>query len=155
MISGIILIFMGIIWFVHSFNMGGVNSAVQQTVQYLGYVCGSIFFVGGIILLNIKYIKKEIKNNVNNISVIENNNIHDIDLIKSNEKIESGVDLVITKEKQLYENASDFSSVIKCIQKETKIKFISEHNNAGTKWIYVETLDGNKGYCIKDNIKYI
>ena len=52
----------------------------------------------------------------------------------------------------LYKEPTYFSGIVKCIQKEDNVKLISEHNNAGTKWLYVETTDGIKGYCIKGSI---
>jgi len=55
MIIGIICIVIGVIWFISSF-MVDPSSAPQQTVQYLGFVCGSIFVIGGVILLKLNKI---------------------------------------------------------------------------------------------------
>ena len=52
MVIGIIGIVIGCIWFIASFVIVA-DSAVQQTVQYLGFVCGSIFIFGSLILLKI------------------------------------------------------------------------------------------------------
>ena len=73
MILGIVGIIIGAIWYIHSF-MFNVDSAPQQTVQYLGFVCGSIFIVGGMILLKLQNSTKlqnnffESKNQSNNIN---------------------------------------------------------------------------------------
>jgi hypothetical protein len=49
---GILSIIIGLIWFVACFIIGRDGKYVtQQTVEFLGYICGSIFLVGGMILL--------------------------------------------------------------------------------------------------------
>ena len=84
MTSGIISIIIGVIWFSYSFvNELNVNSAWQQTVQFLGYVCGSIFFVGGLILLKLNEIK-------------ENKEHHTAEKMKSTENMEK--DTIISTE---------------------------------------------------------
>lgn len=51
MVMGIISVVVGvIIILVHFIRYIDDTSAVRQTVQYLGYVCGSIFLVGGMIM---------------------------------------------------------------------------------------------------------
>jgi membrane-bound ClpP family serine protease len=57
MVFGMILIIIGVIVFFYHFIID-TNSAIQQTVQYLGFVCGSIFFVGGIIVFKIDKLKE-------------------------------------------------------------------------------------------------
>ena len=69
MVFGIIGIVIGVIWYIYSFTLG-VDSAPQQTVQYLGFVCGSIFLIGGMLLLKLE------KNN--------NNQFKNIDLLNKN-----------------------------------------------------------------------
>jgi len=53
MALGVISIIIGIVIFGINF-FTGTNSAVQQTVQYLGFVCASIFVVGGFIIITVK-----------------------------------------------------------------------------------------------------
>jgi glucan phosphoethanolaminetransferase (alkaline phosphatase superfamily) len=53
MVFGIISIIIGAILFIANLFID-TNSAVQQTVQYLGYVCSSVFIVGGFIIISIK-----------------------------------------------------------------------------------------------------
>ena len=53
MILGIISAIIGAIIFILSLTTS-VSSALQQQVQYLGYVCASIFMVGGFIMITIK-----------------------------------------------------------------------------------------------------
>jgi len=66
MVIGIIGIIIGSIWFLISlFN--NPESAPQQTVQYLGFVCGSIFLIGGIILLKVDSFVKTLMLNIGNI----------------------------------------------------------------------------------------
>jgi len=55
MILGIISIIIGCIWYIRALWADNVNFAPQQTVQYLGFVCGSIFIVGGMILCQLGY----------------------------------------------------------------------------------------------------
>ena len=57
MILAIICIFIGAIFAINSMLIG-VSSAAQQTVQYLGFVCSSVFIVGGFILLKLNKIIK-------------------------------------------------------------------------------------------------
>jgi hypothetical protein len=45
-------IIVGAIWFFNGFFVNA-QSAIQQTVQYLSFVCGSIFLVGGFIMITI------------------------------------------------------------------------------------------------------
>jgi hypothetical protein len=52
MVLGIICIVLGVFWGINAFT-AGINTAFQQTVQYLGFVCSSIFLVGGFILLKL------------------------------------------------------------------------------------------------------
>jgi len=52
MIFGIISIVIGAILFVNALLISPAG-APQQTVQYLGYVSSSIFFVGGLIMFTI------------------------------------------------------------------------------------------------------
>ena len=75
MILGIISIIIGVVWFAVSRWAGNVNYAPQQTVQYLGYVCGSIFIVGGTILCYFGYIKHAF------IEIIDKNNKNESTLI--------------------------------------------------------------------------
>ena len=65
-VVGIIGIVIGAIWFISSFAVD-IQSAPQQTVQYLGFVCGSIFLFGGIILLKISSFTKDVMVNIGNI----------------------------------------------------------------------------------------
>jgi predicted tellurium resistance membrane protein TerC len=53
MVSGVISAIIGAIIFIISLTVS-VSSALQQQVQYLGYVCASIFIVGGFIMITIK-----------------------------------------------------------------------------------------------------
>jgi len=59
MIAGIILIIIGIAWYFYSFVIisDQVNYITQQTVQYLGFICGSIFIVGGVLAIIIDNLK--------------------------------------------------------------------------------------------------
>ena len=50
MALGIICIIAGVIFGISSF-VTDTNSAIQQTVQYLGFVCASLFIVGGLIMI--------------------------------------------------------------------------------------------------------
>ena len=52
MILGIITGLIGVIIFFINLA-ASTQSAIQQTVQYLGYVCASIFIVGGLIIIGI------------------------------------------------------------------------------------------------------
>jgi len=52
MVLGIICIVLGVFWGIIAFTTG-INSAFQQTVQYLGFVCSSVFLVGGFILIKL------------------------------------------------------------------------------------------------------
>ena len=65
----IILWIVGGIWFLTSL-FSSADSSVQQTVQYLGFVCSSIFLVGGFILFKLETIKKT---NFENTNSIDNN----------------------------------------------------------------------------------
>jgi len=56
MILGIISIVIGAILFIFHISID-TNSAPQQSVQYLGFVCSSIFLVGGMILIKLNEIK--------------------------------------------------------------------------------------------------
>jgi hypothetical protein len=69
MIIGIIGIVIGVIWYLHSFAFS-VGSAPQQTVQYLGFVCGSIFIVGGMILLKLHAVHNKLQNIDENIEIV-------------------------------------------------------------------------------------
>jgi hypothetical protein len=61
MLLGVISIILGVVFGIISFATGfSVASAPQQTVQYLGYVCSSIFLVGGFILIRIQSIGQEL-----------------------------------------------------------------------------------------------
>ena len=53
MIFGIISVIIGAILFINGLIMSPVG-APQQTVQYLSYVCSSIFLVGGLIMFTIR-----------------------------------------------------------------------------------------------------
>ena len=73
---GIIAIVAGAVWFILSFAMDP-SSAPQQTIQYLGFVCGSIFIIGGLLFLRLNkiIIKKEEQNSqLKNIVEILNRN---------------------------------------------------------------------------------
>jgi hypothetical protein len=72
-----------------------------------------------------------------------------------NESIESGADFIVTDEKRLWESPSFSATIEAYLQKGTKIKILSEHDDSGTKWLYVETTDGKKGYCMNDDIKTV
>jgi len=65
---------------------------------------------------------------------------------------ESGAEFIVTDEKRLFKEQSLFAEVVKYMQKGTKIKLLSEHDDSGTKWLYVETTTGEKGYCVKGDI---
>jgi hypothetical protein len=55
MVLGVISIILGVLFWIISFVRGfSVGSAMQQTVQYLGYVCFSVFLVGGFILIKLQ-----------------------------------------------------------------------------------------------------
>ena len=56
MILGVISLIIGIIIFIYHISIN-VSSAPQQTVQYLGFVCASIFLMGGIILIKLNEMK--------------------------------------------------------------------------------------------------
>ena len=71
-IFGIIMVVIGIIFFINGFR-GSADYVTQQTVQYLSFVCGSIFIVGGMIFLKLNNIDlntlgkgKKIKNEETN-----------------------------------------------------------------------------------------
>jgi hypothetical protein len=64
MVFGIIGIVIGVIWFIHSLTLDP-GSAPQQTIQYLGFVCSSIFIIGGVIILKIQEVHKYIVENIN------------------------------------------------------------------------------------------
>jgi len=66
MVIGIIGIVIGVVWYLHSFAFS-VGSAPQQTVQYLGFVCGSIFLVGGMILLKLHAVHGKLESKLENI----------------------------------------------------------------------------------------
>jgi hypothetical protein len=69
MALGVISIILGVVFGIISFAKGfSVASASQQTVQYLGYVCSSIFLVGGFILIKIHSIGQEVLGPIRNIS---------------------------------------------------------------------------------------
>jgi len=53
MVIGIISVVFGAILVVINMTMK-TESAVQQTVQYLGFLIGSVFIIGGAILISIK-----------------------------------------------------------------------------------------------------
>ena len=87
MVLGIIGIIIGAIWFISSLTFN-VESAPQQTVQYLGFICGSIFVIGGVILLkmntfinnlmiNISNIYEKLKNLDENIEIVYKEKIFD------------------------------------------------------------------------------
>ena len=68
---GIIGIIIGAIWFIHSLAFSP-ESAPQQTIQYLGFVCSSIFLIGGMILLKIQEVYKNIvKDSIVNDNIFE------------------------------------------------------------------------------------
>ena len=52
MVMGIICIVLGVFWGIGALATG-VNTAFQQTVQYLEFVCSSVFLVGGFILIKL------------------------------------------------------------------------------------------------------
>jgi hypothetical protein len=58
MAIGIVCIVIGVILFGSAAS--GVSNILQQTVQYLIYVCSSIFFVGGFILIELNEIIKKL-----------------------------------------------------------------------------------------------
>jgi hypothetical protein len=60
MASGIISIVLSIIVFISAIAMMNISSAFQQTVQYLMYVCCTILFVGGFILLKLNKISNKL-----------------------------------------------------------------------------------------------
>jgi hypothetical protein len=53
MIFGFISVFIGAIIAISSF-LTDVSSAPQQTIQYLGFVCASIFISSGLIMISVK-----------------------------------------------------------------------------------------------------
>jgi hypothetical protein len=65
---------------------------------------------------------------------------------------ELGAEFIVTDKKRLFKEQSLFAEVVKYMQKGTKIKLLSEHDDSGTKWLYVETTTGEKGYCVKGDI---
>ena len=79
MVLGIIGIIIGAIWFLSSL-FSKVESAPQQTVQYLGFVCSSIFLIGGMMLLKLDTIddKLDTLNNIDeNIQIVYKEKILD------------------------------------------------------------------------------
>jgi hypothetical protein len=67
MVLGVISIVLGVIFGISSFVAGfSVGSAPQQTVQYLGYVCFSVFLVGGFILIKMQNIGQELLRSMRN-----------------------------------------------------------------------------------------
>lgn len=54
MVSSVLMIIVGFIVIIGNWLAGGVSYAPQQTVQYLGYVCGVLLLVGGFICLKRK-----------------------------------------------------------------------------------------------------
>ena len=79
----------------------------------------------------------------------------DINTIKPDEKIESGSEFIVTNKKRLWKEPSFSAEILVYLKKETKIKFISEYDDSGTKWLFVETIDGEKGYTIKGDLRLI
>ena len=84
---------------------------------------------------------------------IVNKNISSEGAIGKDEAITIGAEYLILDEKRLWKEASFSSEIIVYLTKGSKIKIISEKDDAGTKWLYVESDDGNNGYTIKGDIK--
>jgi glucan phosphoethanolaminetransferase (alkaline phosphatase superfamily) len=59
MVTGIISIVLAVIVFIAAFT-AGTGAIFQQQVQYLMYICASILFVGGFILLKLNEISKKL-----------------------------------------------------------------------------------------------
>ena len=57
---GISSIIIGAVFFLGAI-MTSVNSAPQQTVQYLGFVCGAVFIVGGFLIVFLNSLNNSIK----------------------------------------------------------------------------------------------
>jgi hypothetical protein len=74
MVLGVISIVFGMIFGLIAFATG-VNSAVQQIVQYLSYVCFAVFLVGGFILIKLHNIKADCLNEIKNLHE-KNTSIH-------------------------------------------------------------------------------
>jgi len=66
MLLGIVSIVIGVFWFILSLSGNIDGSAVRQTVQYLGFVCGSIFVVGGMIMIKLDNLKNRYNKNIEN-----------------------------------------------------------------------------------------
>ena len=80
MVLGIIGIIVGVIWFLSSL-FSSVESAPQQTVQYLGFVCGSIFIIGGVILLKMDSFIVKLRIDIRNIYDKLNNLDENIEIV--------------------------------------------------------------------------
>ena len=80
-IMGIIMVVIGIIFFINGFR-GSTNYVTQQTVQYLSFVCGSIFVVGGMIFLKL--------NNIDLNTVIKNKKGKNEEINKKSQKYCNG-----------------------------------------------------------------
>jgi hypothetical protein len=65
---GIIGIIIGVIWYIYSFSINP-TTILEQTFQYVSFAHGSIFLVGGIILLKMQ----SIINNIQEISANQEN----------------------------------------------------------------------------------
>ena len=66
-----------------------------------------------------------------------------------------GANLIVTEELRLWKEPALFSEILMLMQGGTKLKYLSEHDDTETKWLCVETIDGKKGYCIKNGTKTI
>ena len=137
MVVEIILIIIGVIVIGYHFLID-TNTAFQQTVQYLGFICGSIFLIGGLILLKMhnKKPSNEIQNN------------------KNNEMIDNRIDkiYVINKKTPLKSGSSTLSETKKILDIGVNVKFKSKYSSV---WYCVETLDGEKGFCKSSDLKIL
>ena len=55
-ICGIVSFGIGVLGGINTLTFSGIESAVQQTVKYLGYVGSGIFLVGGLIIYQLDLI---------------------------------------------------------------------------------------------------
>jgi hypothetical protein len=88
---GIIGVFIGVIIYIVAFFMV-TNSAVQETVQLLMFINGTIFIIGGFILIGINEIIKSIHSNnqkelLSNIYKLLYKNIEGIELYQNEKNI--------------------------------------------------------------------
>ena len=110
MVSGIIGIIIGVIWLLSSL-FSKVESAPQQTIQYLGFVCGSIFLIGGMILLKLHTVNDKL----NNIEILKNY------IVNNRKNINENISNIIFANISKDINLDEFDAYIQLNESESKI----------------------------------